>query len=191
MSYGTRWCFSYAPNLGFAAAHAIVEAMEQKEKRYRSAVSALVLKPVEVCVPGGECATIHQILLLHKPRIHDAWQLPQGGVEVGETIEQAAAREVQEEAGLKLGEVLLSSCHSYSYDFPPEFVQRYNPINTGQKLCFVAFCTEKDIVVQVDRNEVDAYVWVLPEQLPQYITRKAYLDVIHEVLKECEQKLGA
>ena len=51
---------------------------------YRSAASILVLKPVDVCLPGGKCETVYQILLLHKPRKKDAWQLPQGGVEGGE-----------------------------------------------------------------------------------------------------------
>ncbi len=164
--------------------------MQPKQKRYRHAVSALVLRPTEVCAPGGACSTVHQILLLHKPRIHDAWQLPQGGVEAGENIEQAAAREVEEEAGIKLGPALLSSCHTYSYDFPPEFVARHNPINDGQKLCFVVFVAPKDAVIKVDQREVDAYAWILPEQLPQYITRKKYLDVIHEVMKEYAPKLG-
>ena len=160
-----------------------------QEKKYRHAVSALVLRPVELCAPGGACAIVHQLLLLHKPRIHDSWQLPQGGVEAGESVEAAAAREVHEEAGLVLGDALLTSCHTYAYDFPPEFIARYSPVNAGQKLCFLAFTAAKDAVVQVDRREVDAYVWVLPEQVSQYIKREAYLDVIAEVLEECREKL--
>ncbi len=129
---------------------------------------------------------IHEVLLVHKPRINDAWQLPQGGVEAGENIEQAALRELQEETGLVLGPVSHSSPTVYKYDFPPEFVIRYQPHNAGQTLAFVMVFAPKGIQVNVDRNEIDAYKWVLPEQIPQYIKRKEYVQVIEQVLKECE-----
>ncbi len=57
---------------------------------YRSAASLIVLRPRR----GGSGDP--QMLLLHKPRKRDAWQLPQGGCEEGETIEQAALRELME-----------------------------------------------------------------------------------------------
>lgn len=39
-----------------------------------------------------------QVLLVHRPRYND-WSLPKGGVDAGETAEQAAAREALEETG--------------------------------------------------------------------------------------------
>lgn len=160
-------------------------------KQYRYAVSALVLKPSDVCSPDG-CTMLQSILLVHKPRKRDAWQLPQGGIEAGETQVQAALRELQEETGLSLSGDVHVSPHSYSYDFPPEFVRRHNPVNAGQKLCFVVIETSSDVNVTVDQHEVDSYVWVLPEQLPRYIERTAYLDVIKNVLAEYrKQKAGA
>ena len=41
-----------------------------------------------------------QVLWARRTR-HDGWQFPQGGVEQGETIEQAAYRELFEEVGLR------------------------------------------------------------------------------------------
>ena len=158
-------------------------------KKYRQAVSVLVLKPTEVCVPGRGCEMIHHVLLLHKPRIHDAWQLPQGGIEPGETAEQTAVRETQEEAGITLGVALHCNDATYSYDFPPEFTKRYSPVNDGQQLCFVAFLVPKDTVVRVDRNEVDAHVWITPEQLSQYLSRKEYREIVERVLAESKEKL--
>ena len=61
-------------------------------KRYRQAVSALVLRPVSVCAPDGTGSDIYEILLVHKPRKRDDWQLPQGGMEGDETPEMTARR---------------------------------------------------------------------------------------------------
>ena len=55
---------------------------------YRSAASILVLRNAK---RGG---VKHELLLVHKPRKKDAWQLPQGGMEEGETPEQGAATSV-------------------------------------------------------------------------------------------------
>src|SRR5437016_1222367 len=95
---------------------------------YRQAASILVLKPVEACIPGGECTTIYQILLLHKPRKKDSWQLPQGGIEAGESVSDAALRELKEEASLEGCRILGTSERVYQYDFPASF-RRFRPDN--------------------------------------------------------------
>ena len=46
--------------------------------------------------PGGE----PEVALVHRPR-YDDWSLPKGKLDAGESFEQAALREVEEEIGLR------------------------------------------------------------------------------------------
>ncbi|TDU24371.1 putative (di)nucleoside polyphosphate hydrolase [Panacagrimonas perspica] len=56
----------------------------------------------------------------------DAWQFPQGGIQHGESPEQAMARELHEELGLSLDDVEIIGCTVgwYSYRLPSQFVRR-------------------------------------------------------------------
>ena len=154
---------------------------------YRPAASILVLRPVEVCKPGGVCETIYSILLLHKPRKNDAWQLPQGGVEAGESVTEAALRELNEEASLTGCTVLGVSARVYQYDFPESF-RRFRPDNVkGQKICFIAALAGEDTAVTVDGKEVDEYVWTTLSEANKYIHRKEYLELVTEIYREAVQ----
>ena len=51
---------------------------------------------------GGEPAGDLEVVLVHRPR-YDDWSLPKGKVDPGETDEQAALREVQEETTVEAG----------------------------------------------------------------------------------------
>ena len=142
---------------------------------YRHAASILVLRPVQ----GG-----HQILLLHKPRKKDSWQLPQGGMEAGEDVTQAALRELNEEASLSGCTVLGVSKTVYQYDFPSSY-RRFRPDNVkGQHISFVFALAPQDSRVVVDGKEVDGYVWVDLAQLPQYVKRKQYLELVGGLVEE-------
>jgi putative (di)nucleoside polyphosphate hydrolase len=49
-----------------------------------------------------------------------AWQMPQGGIDPGETIESAALRELREEVGTDRAEIIQVSSETVLYDLPPD-----------------------------------------------------------------------
>lgn len=142
---------------------------------YRLAASILVLRI------SGEG---YQFLLLHKPRRNDAWQLPQGGVEPGETVEQAALRELQEEANVTDCVVIGKSEKVYSYNFPESF-RRFRPDNVcGQKIQYVFALLDPLKRVRVDGKEIDAHVWITLDQLKDFVERKEYLELVNDLYQE-------
>lgn len=54
----------------------------------------------------------------------DAWQMPQGGIDKGETPRSAALRELEEEVGTSKAQVLRESAGWLNYDLPDEIAQR-------------------------------------------------------------------
>ena len=99
----------------------------------------------------------------------DAWQFPQGGIQQGESPEQALYRELEEEVGLKPGHVkVLSATRGWlRYRLPQRLVRRNNngPVCIGQKqkwflLEFVG--AESDVILTADptKPEFDAWAWV-------------------------------
>ena len=167
---------------------------------YRQAASLLLLKPVSVCLPnagvikegepGGECKDIYQLLLLHKPRKNDAWQLPQGGVEEGETVEQAGLRELMEEAGIRDCKIIGKSEHCYQYDFPESFRRFRRDDVCGQCIHYLYGLTSREVVVQVDNKEIDGHIWVDLQQMEHYVKRDAYRDLVKQLYAEALQILG-
>jgi 8-oxo-dGTP pyrophosphatase MutT (NUDIX family) len=147
---------------------------------YRAAASVLVLK--KAVSPSGQ--DDFQVLLLHKPRKKDSWQLPQGGSEDGETIRETALRELKEEAGIENVRYLGASEHIYKYDFPASF-RRFRPDNIcGQKIHFVFALAPADIEIQVDGNEIDNHQWVFPREVRKHIKRKEYLRLVEQLMGE-------
>lgn len=121
--------------------------------------------------------------------IPGAWQMPQGGIDKGETIEQAFFREANEEVGLTRTNLhVLRVCRKpWRYDFPTSSMNR-RQVNEyrGQEQYWVAgrlLTGDSDINVHTADPEFRDWRWMTPEQMLDRIVpfkRNTYLRVLEE-----------
>jgi putative (di)nucleoside polyphosphate hydrolase len=117
----------------------------------------------------------------------DNWQMPQGGIDKGETPRQAALRELHEEVGTDKAEILAESKGWLSYEVPTDITRRlWRGRYRGQRQKWFAMRflgRDADIDLRTHHPEFDAWKWVPPSELPRLIVpfkRQLYLDVLAE-----------
>jgi ADP-ribose pyrophosphatase YjhB (NUDIX family) len=108
-------------------------------------------------------------VLLVRHTYHDAWYLPGGGVERGETLEQAIRREAKEEIGAALGELELFGVYSNFYEGKSDHV-----------LVFV--CRQFTLAGTTD-HEIERYGFFDPRRPPDGLspgTRRRMREYVEE-----------
>lgn len=117
----------------------------------------------------------------------EAWQMPQGGIDKGETPAQAAIREFREEAGTDKVEIIAESAEWLSYDLPEKLLpQLWGGRFRGQtqKWFVVRFTgTDDDIDIDTEHPEFLEWKWVELETIPDLIVpfkRRLYEDLVTE-----------
>ncbi len=115
----------------------------------------------------------------------EGWQMPQGGIDEGETPEQAVMRELKEEVGTDKAEIIRAHPDWLSYDLPPHLIGvALHGKYRGQKQKWFAlrFTGEnKDVDLATHEPEFATWRWVAMEDLPQMIVafkRDTYNKVI-------------
>ncbi|HAU92593.1 MAG: RNA pyrophosphohydrolase [Pseudomonadota bacterium] len=112
------------------------------------------------------CNKIGQVFWARRYGQH-SWQFPQGGIDEGETVEQAMYRELHEEVGLTPKDVsILSVTRNWvRYKLPKRLIrQGSNPVCIGQKQKWFLLqldCQDKDVdVLKSGHPEFDDWRWV-------------------------------
>ena len=115
-----------------------------------------------------------------------AWQMPQGGIDPGESVEEAVLRELSEEVGSNKAEIIHIYDKKLRYRLPDRLVEKpWNSQYGGQEQTWVAVkFTGDDSDININAHipaEFRAWKWVaLPEVLDLIVPfkRDTYREVI-------------
>jgi putative (di)nucleoside polyphosphate hydrolase len=146
--------------------------------RYRSNVAAVMVNAAG------------SLLICERTHIPGAWQFPQGGVDLGESPEEALLREVREEVGLAPEHYeVIDQRAGYRYLYPMDVrgkkLRKHG--SHGQEQTYF-LCQLKPGAPAVDVNqkpqEFRAYRWIPPEEFDLDWLPAFKRDVYREVLRD-------
>lgn len=111
------------------------------KKKYRPNVAALI---VSSTYPEQT-----EIFIAERSDIKGAWQFVQGGIDKGESPEDALIREIEEEIGTADVEVIASCPDWISYDFPDRVAKKMKPY-AGQKQRYFLVRLKPEAVINLE-----------------------------------------
>lgn len=147
--------------------------------------------------PAGYRPCVGIVLIDHRGMIFTglrkdtpgAWQMPQGGIDPGESVRQAALRELKEETGTDKAELMAETSDWLTYDLPPKIAKkiwRGRFQGQAQKWVAMRFIGEDadiDITADGKHAEFSVWRWSAPEDVLSGIVdfkRRLYTDVLTE-----------
>ena len=117
----------------------------------------------------------------------EAWQMPQGGIDDGETPIEAGFREMMEEIGTNNAEIIGEHSTWLDYDIPINLANRlWDGQFRGQTQKWLAFNylgDDQDININTIEPEFRSWKWAEPEALPNLAVpfkRDVYQNIISE-----------
>jgi dATP pyrophosphohydrolase len=109
---------------------------------------------VVICTRGGE------FLLMQRTRPAGFWQSVTGSLARGESPRQAAAREVFEETGLRVGGALVDLHHSNLFPIIRAWRERYAPNVCFNREYWFALILERRRLIRLNPREHSEYRWL-------------------------------
>ena len=120
----------------------------------------------------------------------DRWQMPQGGVDIGESYLSAMKRELYEETSIKSIKLLKELNGFFEYELPMNLVGiiwKGKFRGQRQKWFVAKFLGEDDeINLKTDYPEFIEWKWIFPEKLPEVIVdfkKDMYIKLCSEIKK--------
>ena len=155
-----RIAFTYRPNVvGFIPRHP-----ERSEAESRD----LVDKQWDPSTPRpgrvGRDDAVEVLLVQRANEKYEHWQLPQGGVDQGESEVEAVLREMGEEIGASQLKILGRHPQKYSYDWSRWHQRRGSYRGQRQTIFYLRFDQSRDSI-KIDEHEIRAYEWTLIDKV--------------------------
>ena len=117
----------------------------------------------------------------------EAWQMPQGGLDPGETPLEGAYRELEEETGIRRDqvEIVQQARDELTYDLPEDLIGKVwkEPWRGQRQTWFLArfLGEDSDVDIATPDPEFRAWKWAEPAELPALIVpfkKKLYEDLL-------------
>jgi putative (di)nucleoside polyphosphate hydrolase len=145
------------------------------DKDYRQGVYALILEN-------------NSILMVQK-KSNGMWDFPGGGIDEGESIEQAIKREILEELGISKIDLIHIGKTTNKYDWPEKEIEKHfnktGILRKGQEQNFVVFkylAIENNINLQ--EEELLNYKWIPFSELKQNMSYQDQFETVQSLLAE-------